>query len=69
VQELETVSWNLYGERDYAKHIIFFDGAVRARCTSTDRCAPFFDERSLTTRARAVLGSLKIDAEIADDRS
>jgi hypothetical protein len=24
VQELETVSWNLYGERDYAKHTIFF---------------------------------------------
>jgi hypothetical protein len=69
VQELETVSWNLYGERDYAKHIIFFDDAVRARCTSTDRCDPFFDERSLPTRARAVLGSLKIDAEIADDRS
>jgi hypothetical protein len=69
VQEIETVSWNLYGERDYAKHIIFFDDAVRARCTSADRCHPFFDERSLPARARAVLGSLKIDAKIADDRS
>jgi hypothetical protein len=69
VQELETVSWNLYGERDYAKHIIFFDDAVRARCTSNDRCYPFFDERGLTARARAVLQSLKIDTESNADRA
>jgi len=66
VQELETVSWNLYGERDLAKHIISFDDAVRARCTSNDRCYPFFDERGLTTRARAVLQSLEIDTENND---
>lgn len=66
VQELETVSYNLYGERDYAKHTIFFDDAVRSRCTSTDRGYPFFDERTLPDRARAVLESLKIDTETAD---
>ena len=60
VQELEAVSWNLYGERDYAKHIVFFDRAVR------DRCGPFFDERNLPKRARAVLKSLMIDTEIVD---
>jgi hypothetical protein len=69
VQELETVSWNLYGERDYAKHTVFFDDAVRARCTSTDRCLPFFDERSLPTRARAVLKSLEIDTDSAENRA
>lgn len=69
VQELETVSWNLYGQRDYAKQIVFFDDEVRARCFSTDRCYPFFDERGLTTRARSVLKSLKIDTETSQQRS
>jgi hypothetical protein len=69
VQELETVSWNLYGERDYAKQVVIFDHAVRARCTSADDRGPFFNERNLPDRARAVLGSLKIDTEIADARS
>jgi hypothetical protein len=69
VQELETVSWNLYGEPDYAKHTIFFDRAVRERCTSANDRGPFFSERNLPDRARAVLGSLKIDTEIADARS
>jgi hypothetical protein len=66
VQELETVSWNLYGERDYAKHTIFFDSAVRDRCTSANDRGPFFNERNLPDRARAVLGSLKIDTETVD---
>lgn len=66
VQELETVSWNLYGERDYAKQMVIFDRAVRERCTSAN--APFFNERNLPARARAVLGSLKIDTETGDDR-
>lgn len=63
IQELETVSWHLYGERDYAKHTVIFDDAVRARCTSTDRGYSFFDERGLPTRACAVLGSLEIDTK------
>ncbi|UWU73032.1 hypothetical protein N2603_23280 [Bradyrhizobium huanghuaihaiense] len=64
VQELETVSWHLYGERDYAKHCVMFDDAVNARCRSPDY--PLFDERGLPERARAVLESLKIDTETAD---
>ncbi len=66
VQELETVSWNLYGERDFAKHFICFDSAVRQRCDSTDHDGPFFDEKSLPDRARAVIESLKIDTDTAD---
>ena len=66
VQELETVSWNLYGERDYAKRTIFFDRAVRDRCTSANDRGPFFNERNLPDRARAVLGSLKIDTDTVD---
>lgn len=65
VQELETVSWNLYGERDFAKHFIYFDRAVQDRCNSADHGGPFFDENSLPDRARAVLGSLQIDTEAA----
>jgi hypothetical protein len=65
VQELETVSWNLHGERDYAKHVVFYDDAVGERCLSKDRSDPFFDERRLTTRARAVLASLDIDHQNA----
>jgi hypothetical protein len=68
VQELETVSWNLYGERDYAKDIIFFDSAVGQGCKSADHYYPFFDEKKLPARARAVLGSLEIDTDLADDR-
>jgi len=52
VQELETVSWNLYGDRDYAKHTIFFDSAVRTRCKPIERHYPFFDESCLADRAR-----------------
>jgi hypothetical protein len=66
VQELETVSWHLYGERDYAKHTIFFDRAVGSRCKSADHYYTFFDEQNLPTRARAVLKSLKIDTESGD---
>jgi hypothetical protein len=64
-QELETVSWNLYGERDYAKHFVFYDRAVQERCQPADHGGPFFDENSLPDRARAVLQTLNIDAETA----
>jgi hypothetical protein len=64
VQELETVSWNLYGERGLRQANRFFDRAVRDRCRSAR--APVFDERNLPTRARAVLKSLKIDTETVD---
>jgi hypothetical protein len=58
-QELETVSWELYGERDLAKHQIMFDSAVSSRCRSGSH--PFFDPRTLKARAGKVLKSLKID--------
>jgi hypothetical protein len=67
VQELQTVSWNLYGERDYAKQFVVFDSAVQERCEPADGEGPFFDERTLPDRARMVLGSLKIDTESAVD--
>ncbi|HEY0802868.1 MAG TPA: hypothetical protein VGD54_18675 [Steroidobacteraceae bacterium] len=60
-------SCNLYGERDYAKHIVMFDDAVGDRCRSGGYS--IFDERKLTARARAVLGSLEIDTELADTRA
>jgi hypothetical protein len=66
-QELQTVSWNLYGERDYGKHVIFYDDAVSARCESAED--PFFDESRLTTRACAVLKSLEIDTENSEVRA
>lgn len=61
VQELETVSWNLYGERDFAKFTIVFDDAVSAKCRGKSRRYAFFDESKLTGRAKTVLGALKIN--------
>ncbi|MBR1193867.1 hypothetical protein JQ634_34270 [Bradyrhizobium sp. AUGA SZCCT0240] len=67
VQELQTVSRNLYGEPDFAKHLVLYDRAVQERCKPAGGCeGPFFDEGALPDRARAVLGSLEIDTEIAD---
>ncbi|MEZ2146374.1 hypothetical protein AAE026_29375 [Bradyrhizobium sp. DN5] len=63
VQELETVSWHLYGERDLAKQQVFYDRAVGTQCNSTERYYPLFDESKLPARAKSVLGSLEIDTE------
>jgi hypothetical protein len=67
VQELETVSWNLYGARDFAKDVIFADHEVSSRCMTGNY--PLFDESKLTVRAHAVLKSLKIDSRNALIRS
>jgi len=67
IQELETLSWNLYGSREYALRYRPGDDAVNARCNAKSRSYPFFDESKLTTRARSVLKSLKIDTEWNDD--
>ncbi|MEH2476215.1 hypothetical protein V1281_002615 [Nitrobacteraceae bacterium AZCC 2161] len=68
IQELETLSVNLYGSRDYAKQFRIEDDAVNLRCQGRSKTRyPFFDESKLTTRARAVLKSLKIDTERDDD--
>jgi hypothetical protein len=64
IQELETLSYNLYGSRDYAKQFRIEDDAVNLRCVGSSKTRyPFFDESKLTTRARSVLKSLKIDTE------
>jgi hypothetical protein len=76
VGELETLSWNLYGSRDYAMQYRPRDSAVSARVTNrygdgpnVDRrkTYPFFDESRLSIRARTVLGSLDIDTERDED--
>lgn len=73
IQELETLSWNLYGSRDYALQYRFVDRAVDQRCSgsygkgSKRRSYPFFDESKLSARARGVLKSLRIDTERNDD--
>jgi hypothetical protein len=72
IQELETVGWNLYGEAKFAFTFRIEDDAVnqrvKHRCSQRRRKAyPFFDENTLTTRARSVLKSLKIDTERTTD--
>jgi hypothetical protein len=69
IQELETLSVNLYGSRDYAKQFRIEDDAVNLRCVGNSKTQyPFFDESKLTARARSVLKSLKIETVIDDDR-
>ncbi|WP_441277795.1 hypothetical protein AB7783_12345 [Tardiphaga sp. 172_B4_N1_3] len=77
IQELETISWHLYGARDFAKFYKQKDHAVTIRCSShfvdgkfkaKRKSYPFFDESKLSTRARSVLKSLKIETVIHDDR-
>jgi hypothetical protein len=66
IQELETLSWNLYGSRDYAMQYRPNDHAVSKRCNGTSK-HPFFDESKLPARARSVLKSLRIDTARNDD--
>lgn len=80
IGELETVSWNLYGSRDYAMAMRPVDSEVHIRTsnyfkngkviayTRRRKNYPFFDESKLTDRARSVLTSLKIDIINAGDR-
>lgn len=71
VHELETISWNLYGSPGYAKFYSMEDDAVNRQCrgrAASGKSYPFFDEHTLTSRARAVLKSLKIDTLRTDDR-
>lgn len=68
IKELETLSWFLYGSRDYAKCFSAEDDAVNERCRGRDSKGhryPFFNEHTLPARARTVLKSLKIDIENA----
>jgi hypothetical protein len=68
IKELETLSWFLYGSRDYAKCFSAEDDAVNERCrgrNSKGHRYRFFNEHTLPARARTVLKSLKIDIETA----
>jgi hypothetical protein len=70
IEELNTVSWDLYGNRDFGTYYQPFDHAVNKRCKSKarrGRSDPFFDQRQLPSRARSVMKSLKIDTERNDD--
>jgi len=80
IGELHTVSWNLYGNRDYGASMVPVDSEVTRRTKDgfkdgepldynrRRRSYPFFDESKLTTRARNVLGSLKISTTKPDRR-
>lgn len=64
MKELQTLSLNLYGDRDCALEYIAEDDAVNLRCRGSRH--PFFDESKLADRARSVLKSLKIDTKQFD---
>jgi hypothetical protein len=77
-QELETVSWHLYGEKNVSFGRVMYDRAVTVRCAPNFKdgkfhqrrnckIEPFLDERNLPVRARSVLKSLKIDTERDND--
>lgn len=71
IGELQTLSFALYGSRDAAFKYCPIDEAVDQRCVTIKaggRLDPFFDQRKLDARARAVLKSLKIDVERAEVR-
>ena len=67
VNELMTVSWELYGSRDYASRMIPMDGYVQRAVGPRRGFAPFHDPRTLRRRAVAVMRSLKIDSTTADN--
>jgi hypothetical protein len=66
MKELQTLSLNLYGNRDYALQYIAEDDAVNLRCRDGRHKYPFFDESKLCDRANSVLKSLKIDTKKID---
>jgi hypothetical protein len=77
IGEIQTLSLNLYGSRDYAMRMQPLDDAVQDRVAGAFRDGkynpkarryPFFDESKLTVRARSVLKSLKIDTERSERR-
>jgi hypothetical protein len=66
MKELQTLSLNLYGDRDYALQYILEDDAVNLHCRDSRHKYPFFDESKLADRAKSVLKSLKIDTKKFD---
>jgi hypothetical protein len=65
MKELQTLSLNLYGDRDCALEYMAEDDAVNLRCGGRHKYT-FFDESKLADRARSVLKSLKIDTKQFD---
>ncbi|WP_375764208.1 hypothetical protein ACE10X_13075 [Bradyrhizobium sp. Pha-3] len=79
IGEIQTLSLALYGSREYAMLMQPLDDAVNVRVRAGFKngkynpkarriCRfPFFDESTISARAKAVLGSLKIDTKHADE--
>lgn len=66
IQELMTLSWEMYGDRDYAHHYHPIDWWVTSRVgahTSKNkkRAGYWLDGATLPARAKAVLGKLRIN--------
>ena len=71
VQELQTIGWHVYGERDYPLRMVFSDDAVNKRCRAPDARGHFpifFNPKTLPARAHGVLRALKIDSVKAAER-
>lgn len=70
MSEIQTISWHLYGKRDYlfqfSMHSASVEVRVRRRSARGHRY-PFNDESGLAERARKVLKSLNIDFTHDDD--
>jgi hypothetical protein len=72
IQELETIGWHVYGERDYPMMSRPIDDAVNKKCATPDareRYPIFFNPAELVGRATRVLKSLRIDTVNASSRS
>jgi hypothetical protein len=64
LEEIYTIGWHVYGERDYLLQFSPYDGAVECRLRAKDGRHPFFDPAKLTDRATKVLRSVRVDAEL-----
>jgi hypothetical protein len=64
MQELFTLSTELYGDPQYALQFVSFDDVHTAlKSEKSKRGYVFLEPISLTSRARTVLKSLKVDTE------
>lgn len=71
IEEIHTLSYEMYGDPRYALQFITFDDAVHKALKQSyrgRRAFPFLDPRTLRGRADTVLKSLKVDRVNADVR-
>jgi len=61
LEELYTIGWHVYGERDFLLHWYSYDDVVEPKLRDKRCRHPFFDPSRMTERATSVLKSLKID--------